>query len=181
MYVGMPVREIIRVSVTLLVVVAVGATIGVRVKLQVGVTVPAGVAEAVIVGSVVPDTVDEDVQLTVAVPDIVQLTLPDGTWAGVLVPLGVRVRNADGLMVAVAVTVARALPVPLIVWLMVHVSDAVCVMVGTLVANEVKLSLAVSLSVRLLQGVYVGMPVRETRRDRVTLLLVVAVQATVGV
>ena len=180
-YISMPVREIIHVSVTLLVVVAVGATVGVRVRLQLGVTVPVGVAEAVIVGCVIPDTVNEDVRLTVAVPEVVQLTLPEGTTAGVLVPLGVCVRDADGLMVAVIVTVVRALTVPLIVLLMVHVSDAVRVTVGTLVADEDKPPLARSLSVGLLEGVYVGMPVREVIRVSVTLLMVVAVRATVGV
>ena len=84
-----------------------------------------------------------------AVPDVVQLTLPEGTWADVFVPLGVCVRDADGLMVAVIVTVVRALPVPLIVRLIVHVSDAVSVTVGTLVADEDKLPLALSLSVGL--------------------------------
>ena len=109
------------------------------------------------------------------------VTLPEGTTAGVLVPLGVCVRDADGVMVAVIVTVVRAQPVPLIVWLMVHVSDVVRVTVGTLVANEVKLSLARLLSMRLLVGVYVGMPVREIILVSVTLLVVVAVGATVGV
>ena len=88
-YIGMPVREIIRVCVTLLVVVAVGAIAGVRVRLQLDVTIPVGVSEAVIVISMVPDMVDDDVRLIVAVPKVVQLTLPKDTTAGVLVPLGV--------------------------------------------------------------------------------------------
>ena len=137
-------------------VVAVGTTVGGRVRLQLGVTVPVGVAEAVIVGCVIPDTVNEDVQLTVAVPEVVQVKLLEGTTAGVLVPLGVCVRDADGVMVAVIVTVVRALPVPLIVRLMVHVPDAVRVTVGTLVADKVELPLALSLSVGLMEGVYVG-------------------------
>ena len=140
-------------------VVAVGTTVGGRVRLQLGVTVPVGVAEAVIVGCVIPDTVNEDVRLTVAVPEVVQVMLLEGTTAGVLVPLGVCVRDADGVMVAVIVIVVRALPVRLIVLLMVHVSDAVCVPVGTLVPDEVKLPLALSLSVGLLEGVYFGIPV----------------------
>ena len=78
-----------------MVVVAVGTTVGVRVRLQLGVTVPAGVAEAVIVGFVVPDTVNEDVRLTVAVPEVVQVMLLEGTTAGVLVPLGVCVRDGS--------------------------------------------------------------------------------------
>ena len=133
-----------------------------------------------IVGSVVSDTVDEDVRLTVAVPDIVQVTPSEVTEAGLLVPLGFCVRDADGVMVAVVVTEVRALPVPLIVGPMVPVPDVVRVTVGTLVANEVKLSLARSLSMRLLVGVYVGMPVREIILVSVTLLVVVAVGATVG-
>ena len=111
--------------------------------------------------------VNEDVQLTIGVPEVVQVTLPEGTTAGVLVPLGVCVRDADGVMVAVIVTVVRALPVPVVVRLMVHVSDAVRVPVGTLVPDEVKLPLALSLSLRLLGSVYVGLPVRENSRDQV--------------
>ena len=103
--------------------------------------------------------VNEDVQLTIGVPEVVLVTLPEGTTAGVLVPLGVCVRDADGVMVAVIVTVVRALPVPVVVRLMVHVSDAVCVPVGTLVPDEVKLPLALSLSMGLLEGVYFGIPV----------------------
>ena len=103
--------------------------------------------------------VNEDVLLTIGVPEVVPVTLPEGTTAGVLVPLGVCVRDADGVIVAVAVTVVRALPVPLIVRLMVHVPDAVRVTVGTLVDDKVKLPLVLTQSVGLLEGVYVGTPV----------------------
>ena len=78
-----------------MVVVAVVTTVRVRVRLQLGVTVPVGVAEVVVVGWVVPDTIDENLRLTVAVPDVVPLTLPKGTTAGVLVPLGVCVRDGS--------------------------------------------------------------------------------------
>ena len=117
-----------------------------------------------------------------AVPDIVQVTeVTEVTEAGLLVPLGFCVRDADGVMVAVVVTEFRALPVRLIILLMVQASDAVRVPVGTLIPDKVKLPLALSLSVGLLGCVYVSLPGSEIIRVIVTLLVVVAVGATVGV
>ena len=86
-YVGTRVDDTNRVTETLLLKEAVGTRVGVLVRLVLGVRSPLGVTDSVTVGREVADRVTDMVLLCIIVPEDVQLTLADGTRAGVHVPL----------------------------------------------------------------------------------------------
>ena len=96
-YVGTKVDDTNRVRETLVLKDAVGPRVTVLVRLLLGVRSRLGVTDAVHVGTVVTDAVHvgtvvtdrvtDMVLLCIIVPEDVQLTLADGTEAGVHVPL----------------------------------------------------------------------------------------------
>ena len=85
--VGTIVDDTNRVTETVVLKDAVGTRVSVLDRLLLGVRSPVGVTDGVPLGRVVADRVADMVLLCIIVPKDVQLTLADGTGAGVNVPL----------------------------------------------------------------------------------------------